>query len=269
MRVLLVLLLLYTTALAAAGEKVIRMGYRTTTKQPYIAAAPDSSGLYLDLYGEACRRIGYELNVIRMPKKRVLLALEKGTIDFYPGFSFNDDRARYAIWLRNGMKQFDVAITRDDHADLKTVDDLKGLRYLVALGNPDYFENMPQPDITQLAVAELDVKRAIAMILLGRADVYIYENDTMRHYLKANGISGIKFHPELIDRFYWMKAGFSRLSPLYRGTPNPAYDSTATLSATNFPHLPAEGSPVALFGAALLEMAEEGFTDSLYRHYFE
>lgn len=56
----------------------IIMGYRTTAKMPYIHAEPSDDGFYFELYDEAAKRIGATLKVVRLPKLRVLIALEAG-----------------------------------------------------------------------------------------------------------------------------------------------------------------------------------------------
>lgn len=262
-------LVLFSVLAADEVKPVIKMGYRTTEKLPYIEEAPNNSGLFRDLYSEAARRIGYELEIVRIPKKRVLMALEKGELDFYPGFSFTEERAEYAFWMINGIKQRDVAISMDTLQELRQFSDVKGLRYLVALGNPDYFEGEDLSGLKIHTVAELDVGRAIEMLKLGRVDFYVYEEDTMKFYVKSNRITGMKFHNDLIKRFYWMQAGFSRLSPHYKGVNNPDYDSTGEMSRENFPYELVTGSTLDRFRNALKEMADEGYTDSLYRFYFE
>lgn len=267
---LILLILCSTLSLAQDSVKpVIKMGYRTTEKLPYIKEMPDNSGLFYDLYSEAARRIGFELEIVRLPKKRVLMALEKGELDFYPGFSYTKERAKYSFWMVNGIKQRDVAISLDTLHDLKSYDDIKNLNYLKALGNPDYLEGADLSTLTVHTIAELDVGRAIEMIKLGRVDFYIYEEDTMKFYVKSNGITGVKFHEDLIKRFYWMHAGFSRFSPHYKGKANPNYDSTREESRENFPHELISGATLDMFRSALRDMYEEGYTDSLYNHYFE
>lgn len=267
--------LIYLTIIVAslictgATKPIIKMGYRTTNKLPYIEEAPSNEGLYKDLYSEACRRIGCELEIVRLPKKRILIALEEGELDFYPGFAFNKERAKYAFWFRNGLQQRDIAISLDTLHDLKTYDDLKGLRYLAALGNPDYFEGDIPESLRVFTVAELDIERALKMLSLHRADFYIYEEDTMKFWVKSRNITGFKFHPELIKRFYWMYVGFSRLSPHFQQVANSKYDSTREMSATNFPYEVKEGSVVDQLRDALWEMHEEGYSDSLYNVYFE
>ncbi|MCG6306326.1 hypothetical protein K6U21_19510 [Vibrio vulnificus] len=75
----------------------IIMGYRTTEKMPYIHAEPSDDGFYFELYDEAAKRIGAKLKVVRLPKLRVLLALEAGEIDFYPGFGCDVEGRRGAL----------------------------------------------------------------------------------------------------------------------------------------------------------------------------
>lgn len=267
MKIALLLILFFLSSFA--DEKIIRMGYRTTNKLPYIDETPDNSGLYQDLYKEAARRIGYKLEIVRLPKKRVLLQLSEGQIDFYPGFAFNEERAEYSFWFNNGITQNDIVISRDDLHDLKTISDLKGLTYLIALGNPEYLSKELLVDVNTHTVAELNLERAIKMLLTKRADFYIYEDDTMLYYVKSKKIKGVKFHENLINRSYVMKVGFSRNSPLFEGNENPNFNKQKAISVENFPYLLKPGSVVEKFKRAIDEMAQEGYTDSLCNYYFK
>ncbi len=267
--VLIIFLLLTIPFSSSAQERVIRMGYRTTDKFPYINEAPNNEGLFKDLYSEAARRVGYKLEIVREPKKRVLLHLKEGNLEFYPGFAFNMERAEYSIWFKNGIKQRDVTISREELHSLDEPKDLKGLVYLKALGNPEYLTEEQLRGVKVITVAELDVERAIKMILNNRADFYIYEDDTMRYFVKSRNIDGIKFHDDLITRFYIMTVGFSRFSPLYEGGDNHDYDTTKVISKYNFPFVLTPGSVPDKFRTALDEMYREGYTDSLYNVYFK
>ncbi len=250
-------------------ERIITMGYRTTNKLPYIAEEPDNSGFYTDLYSEACERIGFQLRIVRLPKKRVLIGLSNGSIDFYPGFAYNDERAQYSFWINTKLIQRDVAVSLDTLHQLTSFDLLQDLRYLKALGNPDYLDSAVLATMNVNIVAELDLERALSLIDLGRVDFYIYEENTMKYYVKSHGLTGFQFHENLIDRVGWMHAGFSRLSPHFEGIDNPSYDSTMAMSRENFPFDVVPESTVDRFRNALLEMYEEGYTDSLYQYHFE
>ncbi|HAS6018059.1 TPA: transporter substrate-binding domain-containing protein [Vibrio vulnificus] len=263
----LVALCSYVTVASATTE--IIMGYRTTAKMPYIHAEPSDDGFYFELYDEAAKRIGATLKVVRLPKLRVLHALEAGEIDFYPGFAFDEERAKYAYWVPNGTYQRDVAITLKGRPLMTQATSLDGLTQLVALGNPDYLVGRDTSQMDQLTVSELDVGRAMTFLRRGRADFYVYEEDTLRYFLKTEGSSDMMIHPQFVDRSSPSWAGFSRNSALFEGQENPAYDPNLPLAWDNMPMRLVPGSVIDEFQQALHQMEMEGWTQALYRKHFE
>ncbi|EKO5199049.1 transporter substrate-binding domain-containing protein [Vibrio vulnificus] len=247
----------------------IIMGYRTTEKMPYIHAEPSDDGFYFELYDEAAKRIGAKLKVVRLPKLRVLLALEAGEIDFYPGFAFDLERAKYAYWVPNGTYQRDVAVTLKGRPLMTQATSLDGFTQLVALGNPDYLVGRDTSKMNQFTVSELDVGRAMTFLRRGRADFYVYEEDTLRYYLKTEGLNDMMIHSQFVDRSTPSWAGFSRNSALFQGQENPAYDPNLPLAWNNMPMELVPGSVIDEFRQALHQMEMEGWTQALYRKYFE
>ena len=256
-------------ASSAAAQTVIKMGYRTSEKLPYIAEFPSNAGLYYDLYSEAAQRIGAKLDVVRTSKQRVLLDLEEGIIDFYPGFSFSEERANYAFWIKNGLIQRDVVVSRADQAELQTAADLAGLRYVLSLGNPDQIAAIANQQAIKITASELDIERALTMISRNLADLYVYEEDSLKYFIKSHGLSGYRFHEQLIDNFYYSHAGFSRYSPLFQGQRNANFDDALPVDIGNFPFELVPGSTLAKFEQALWQMYEDGTTKAIYKAYFE
>ncbi|HAS8116632.1 TPA: transporter substrate-binding domain-containing protein [Vibrio vulnificus] len=268
MRFVLLLLLCGFIYPSLATTEII-MGYRTTEKMPYIHAEPSDDGFYFELYDEAAKRIGAKLKVVRLPKLRVLLALEAGEIDFYPGFAFDLERAKYAYWVPNGTYQRDVAVTLKGRPLMTQATSLDGFTQLVALGNPDYLVGRDTSKMNQFTVSELDVGRAMTFLRRGRADFYVYEEDTIRYYLKTEGLNDMMIHPQFVDRSTPSWAGFSRNSALFQGQENPAYDPNLPLAWNNMLMELVPGSVIDEFRQALQQMEMEGWTQALYRKYFE
>ncbi|RZR28705.1 amino acid ABC transporter [Vibrio vulnificus] len=268
MRFVLLLLLCGFIYPSWATTEII-MGYRTTEKMPYIHAEPSDDGFYFELYDEAAKRIGAKLKVVRLPKLRVLLALEAGEIDFYPGFAFDLERAKYAYWVPNGTYQRDVAVTLKGWPLMTQATSLDGFTQLVALGNPDYLVGRDISKMNQFTVSELDVGRAMTFLRRGRADFYVYEEDTLRYYLKTEGLNDMMIHSQFVDRSTPSWAGFSRNSALFQGQENPAYDPNLPLAWNNMPMELVPGSVIDEFRQALHQMEMEGWTQALYRKYFE
>jgi len=103
----------------------------------------------------------------------------------------------------------------------------------------------------------------------GRADFYVYEEDTLRYYLKTEGLNDMMIHPQFVDRSSPSWAGFSRNSALFQGQENPAYDPNLPLAWNNMPMELVPGSVIDEFRQALHQMEMEGWTQALYRKYFE
>lgn len=263
-----ILLMLFYVLSLMAGDKVIRMAYRTTEKLPLISSAPDNSGLYYDLYSEAARRIGYKLEVIRKPKKRILLDLKNGDIDFYPGFVFSEERGEYAYFINTGIKEQNVAVTLDTVEDITSFSDLQGMVYLQPLGNADYLEGVDRRGITVIKVPEADLERMLELITLRRGDLFIYQRSSVLYALKVNNVSHIKTHTKLLPDIFYLHLGFSKKSPLFESNPNELYDSTKSLGIDNFPIILSQDCPAFKLQQALQEMHDEGFTQKLYESYY-
>ena len=134
------LIVIGIVALSAMDAKScsLTMGYRTNERLPLIAKAPDNNGLYLSLYRQVAMRIGCEFEVIRGPKKRILKQLQDGEVDFYPGFTFNEERSQFAFYIENGLPGGDVGISRSSFINVSQLTDLEGHTVLQALGSPKF-----------------------------------------------------------------------------------------------------------------------------------
>lgn len=250
-------------------DKIIRMGYRTTEKLPYIEAEPNNDGLFIELFSEAATRIGYKLEIVRKPKIRVLEGIKTGKIDFYPLYAYNQERAEYSYWIKSGIEQADIAISRDDVPSLTSINQINGLKYLVALGNPDYLTNKDKSSLNIVTIPELSVERALELIKLNRADIYIYERETLQYFIKSNNLTGYKFQPGFYLNPYLSYTGVSRKSKHFSGVKNTNYDPAKGKSIDNFPFIIDKECTFAKFEKALLELEKEGFTQELFRKYFQ
>lgn len=249
-------------------SNTVVMGYRTSERLPLINNE-DNEGLYKDLYTEAFRRMGYELEIVRLPKVRVLLELEKGTIDFYPGFTFTNGRAKYIFYIENGMYNEDVILTRAELYNINSLEDLIGLRYARPLGGPEYFDDEFIENFIVAEYPELTIEQIINLLLYNRADFLLYDYDSLRYYINKNDIVGLKFHREVLDRKKPMYLGFSQNSKYFKGEDNEEYDKNLPMSPDNFPIKLVEGTMLEELKETLLEMKQDGFTDNLVKTYYK
>lgn len=269
--ILLLMLLLPVLSLPIlAGDAVtLTMAYRTTEKLPFIARAPDNHGLFEDMYLEAARRIGVSLQIVRLPKVRVIKGLMDGSVDFYPQFTFSDSRQGYCQFVANGLRVNYYAISRPEVKRLERTEDFNGLVMLHVLGNPDYLGMLGfgEARVTRIDVAEMDLQKAIHMIEKGRADAYLYEAEPLEYALAQSGSTKVQLHRRLHQGNEWASLGFSKNSRWAELEPNPDYDPSIPAGVDNQPQRFVAGSVPARLAAALYEMRQDGTLDTLYQRY--
>lgn len=251
----------------AMASCVIKMGYRTNERAPLIAKAPDNAGLYQDLYAKAAEKIGCTLEVKRDPKKRIIHFLEEGQIDFYPGFNFTEKRAKIARYFDNGLPGGDVGLSHGDVPQITELAQLSGRTLLSAKGSPDFLNGIDGVKVH--SVRELTLDKAVKLLQMKRADVYIYNKATVEFYLKSKGIKDLVVHPDCCGGIKPLYLGFSRKSPNLTEIPNPDYDAAKPMTPGNFPTLASPDSVAYKFGQALLEMKNSGETDKIYNQYYQ
>ncbi len=246
----------------------ITMGYRTNERLPLIAGSPNNSGLYLDLYSEAVKRIGCTLDVVRLPKNRILLELKSGTVDFYPGFNFTPKRAKYAYYMENGLPGGDIGVSLTSLPTITNLEALKGKTLLIAMGSPEW--GAEKKGIRLLRASELTLDRAFQLLTAHRADFYIYNRSSIEYALRDHpDDQTLKLHPDCCGGVQPLYLGFSRASTAFQEAPNPAFDPKLPESPENFPVQPGEQSPAARFQQALQRMSAEGYMQQLYQRYYQ
>ena len=248
-------------------KPTITMGYRTTARDPVIAAAPDHSGLYFDLYSKAAEMVGADLAVVRAPKKRIMKGMKHGTVDFYPGFSFDAERSQFTYYIVNGLPGGYVGMSHNDLPEITDLKQMKGRVLLVALGAPDWTVGITGVKI--MTTPEADLHKVVELLHARKADLYIYNRHQVEYFLKKNEIKDIKLHWGVDKKREPLFLGFSRRSKHITLAPNPAYSETNTLSVSNFPVVIDKKCLAYRFSLALKEMEESGATSTLYDKYFK
>ncbi|WP_415898769.1 substrate-binding periplasmic protein [Neptuniibacter sp. QD48_11] len=250
------------------------MGYKAIAKPPLIGSNGDNSGLYLDLFEKAAERIGYELVVVRIPKKRLHFELSRGTVDFYPGSSFSQKRTGYIFYLPNGLQTKEVLISLDNRPEIKSMDGIEG-RLIVELSSSKLEWNQIYPKLTISQMGKLSMEKVIEALKTGRGDFYIADIEIVDHYKKVNYLDryediGIKIHHNAINQaFIPMNMGFSRKSKLFSEYPNPNFSPDDEISIKNFYTIVDKDSVAYQFYQALDQLKQEGYTQKLYDQYFK
>jgi len=247
------------------------MGYRTNDRQPLIARAPDSSGLYKELYTKAASKIGCTLEVIRLPKKRILRLLQQGAIDFYPGFDFTLARSKYIYYIFNGLPGGHVGISRLNFPEITHVDQLNNKVLLLAQGGSDLLSNLTV-NVQKVKIKqppEINLTQAVAMLKNHEADFYIYDIASISYYLKLNNEKQIKVHEKCCKGIKPMYLGFSKKSKHILLTKKINYDPQLSTSINNYPQELSGGSIAERFQQVLKEMHFEGEIKQIYKKYYQ
>ena len=261
-------LVVYASAAFSVDERAPReliMGYNASAKDPLIAAAPDNSGAYIDLYTRVAEKIGYELKIVRYPKKRVYLLMQEGKIDFYPGMKFKPDRADFAYFIANGLPTGRTGISRRDLPEVTSLSQLRDRRVVLPIDGIDYTDGTEGISIDR--VRQLDIQKAYQLLANNRADFYATDDIVVVDFLKQNRVDDIRIHPNFLPT-QPMTLGFSRFSPYFSAEKNPDYDPAKGASFDNDPWMPKPGSVPQQMQQALEEMIRDGEIDKIYQTYY-
>lgn len=268
------LLILTLSPVTNASDKTIIMGYKAIAKPPLIGSNGDNSGLYFDLFQKAAERIGYELLVVRIPKKRLHFELARGTVDFYPGSSFSQKRTGYLFYLPNGLQTKEVLVSLNYWPEINSMDEVEG-RLIVELSSSKLEWDQIYPKLTISQMSKLSMEKVIEALKTGRGDFYIADIEIVDHYQKQNNLEnyeeiGVKIHPDAVNKaFIPMNMGFSRKSKLFSEYPNPNFSPDDDISIENFYTIVDQDSVAYQFYQALDQLKQEGYTQKLYDQYFK
>ncbi len=198
----------------ASADCVLTMGYRTNERAPLIMSAPDNSGLYLELYSEAAKRLGCQLQVVRAPKNRILRGLMDGNVDFYPGFVYSRSRAQYAFFIDNGLPGGQAGLSHQSMPEVTDLAQLRGKTVINAMGATDPVAHIA--DVRLIEIPELTLEKAAFLLEKGRADFYIYNSSSLAYLLRHQPDHQLKLHPKCCGGERHNHLAFSRASPHYR-----------------------------------------------------
>jgi ABC-type amino acid transport substrate-binding protein len=261
---LLTLLIAITHPLSAQTTELV-MGYRTNERLPYIDDQTNE-GIYQALYSEACRKIGATLKIIRLPKIRIQNAIEQGTVDFYPGYTFTSEREQSAFFFPNGLTERYVIVNRLNQSPIQRYEDLAGKSEVQSLGNPSFLPAHIREKVKTTHVGELGVERALRILEAGRVDFYIYDELTLRYYWPSLATDKLRLNDSL-DTPTDMYTGWSKKSAHYKVVKNPAYQREKPLSPENHPDKLDPKSLAGQLQSTLKTMRQSGETDAIIKKY--
>jgi hypothetical protein len=242
------------------------MGYRTSSRLPFIAEQPSKKGLYFSLYQKALETIGCTLTVRRAPKKRILKMITDGEVDFYPGLGYSPKREKDFHYFENGFMSHTVAISHKDTPDIHQLSDMEGKVLLTAIGGNQSFINSYNIYLRQIHDLSTDI--AINLLADKRADFYLFNKASILYYLKLNPNQSIKIHPCCFEPSA-MYLGFSKKSKYALTINNPDFSSLEKNSVTNTQHALDPKSKAFAFKTALQKLKEDGTVAQLESIYYQ
>lgn len=253
-----------------AAELVI--SYPEREKEPYIAEAPSSKGIYLDLLKTAAARLGLDVRVERMPKKRMLADMQAGLVDLYPG-SFSLDRIPVMNWMENGLHTREVCLAKPGIREFNGPENAPQARVVAELGSSKETIDKQFAQLKPIVLgARIDISQAARLLREDRADIFFIERDPLSWYLKQQGIKslrdiGLQLLGECGEPEYAQLFGFARQSRHYRELPNPRYRKDKPLDLDNLPSMIDPASTAGKLALELKRMQESGETDRIARRY--
>ena len=260
-----------------ADKPVLTLVYKEAGKPPYIQPAPDNSGLYFDMMRRAAEKIGFQLTVLRAPKKRTYLMLENGDADLYASGQFKDYRSQFLYYFQNGLhrKEEYYGLTSIGVPELASIQEINyhGLKWLVELGSSQS-RLAGELGVKYYELEDaVNVSKSIQLISLARPFIYRIIIDDLSAYMKDKGVTsmeelGIRVQQSCFDTTVAnLYTSFSRFSRHYSEQTNLMYDKTKPLSAENFPVELVPGTVAYRFKHALQEMIQSGEIVALKRKY--
>ena len=253
--------LLAGSAQAATG--VLVMAYPERQKDPFIAEMPDNTGIYKEVFTRAAGRLGLELRIVRLPKKRLFQEMRQGRVDFYPG-SFAQNRSEVMNWIESGLTTKFICLTRRDVPPIDNLSEAPKLRLIHEIGDSRSVADALHPNITPVELGpRIDMPQAIRLLKGGRGDLFLIDKLSYRDFMQKNhyasgDLPGLRYHENCIGREQPILLGFSRFSKLYGEEANPAFDATHPVAPANLPTIISAGSVAGRLGAVLKSMREHG-----------
>jgi len=258
MKYLIMLLLLLSWHASAC---TFTMGYRLSERLPLINAAPNNDGLYKELYSTALEKINCKLKIIREPKRRILKKIGSGKIDFYPGFTFSKERAKYAYFFENGLEMSFLAISSLSQPTISRIEQLRSKIILIAQGGPTLGVEKVGGVIRR--VENLTIESAIGYLNRGKADFYLYPKASIDYYLKNNPQPQIKSHPCCGDKTP-MLLGFSKASVHLSLSRN-----NLDIGHASYDQVLERKSKAFALQQIIQQMKADGSIDKLYQKYYQ
>ncbi len=260
----------------SAEEHVLKLVYKDIGNPPYMQPAPDNSGLYFDMMQRAVEKIGFQLKVIRSPKKRTYRNLENGKADLYASGEFRDYRSKFLFYFPNGLHRVEVfyGVTSIDVPEISSISEINyhNLEWMVELGSSWPLQAQAF-GVKYFEIENARIEKAIELLSKKRPVFFKIIKEEIEEYMNKNNITsmedlGIRIHKKCCKTHTApLYTGFSRFSPHYQEQPNSLFDKTRPISAENFPFELVPGSVPYKLKTALQEMINSGEITVLKQKY--
>ena len=195
---LLIGLLFSSSVVFSESSKVLRVG--TSSDYPPFSFIEKGQcvGFDIDLVQEVAKRLKYSVEIIDMPFKTLLPAIQLGTIDVIAaGLSETEERAKQVLFLPPHLVGRPFVILTKDTPITHGVSDLHGKEVVVNDGftAAQYMQAFPDVHLQYLktpsdALAALDANRAFAFVTSKNSLIAFFENHPMASKYHVFDIEG-------------------------------------------------------------------------------
>ncbi len=153
--------------------------------KPYASEDLPNGGFYPELIREIFHRMEYDIEIIFLPFKRIIVMLENGLLAGSAMVSYKEDRTRYLIYPENELYAVNIIVFGLKNG--KTLNKFVGLESLKGSTIGTFRGGFIEKELDAIGVEYESVgtvEQSIKMLLVGRVDFIITIEMTMEYLLK-------------------------------------------------------------------------------------
>ncbi|GAA5143824.1 substrate-binding periplasmic protein [Thalassotalea piscium] len=172
-------------------DKTLSVGWELWYPYQYRDAQQKLIGLDLDIFNEIIKRINYKVNYTEIPWKRHLNYIKTGDMNIAMGASFNEERAKYALFSEPYRIETVKLFVRKGFAGkikLKHLKDLSNSNFMIGVEGGYYYGKDYEKLIKQAAFRShitevLDLEQNIDLLMKGHLDGVLVDPFTMQAFI--------------------------------------------------------------------------------------
>lgn len=175
-------------------ENVLTFNISTSSYPPYMIHSDPVSGIMVDVIKEIGKRIGKEIEFVKVPRKRTEIQVQEGSLDIIAmAVEWLKNKENY-VWTDGVVPQKDVVFIRSDlKKKVSSPQDLYGMTIGAHIGYvfPSLTEHFESKKVIRNDVR--DELQMIKMMYENRLDGIVGNEVVIKHLISINGFFDKKF----------------------------------------------------------------------------